>query len=150
MADPYAQISAALCTIINTEFDVENYVAVNDRLHESLGWDGTYIGVSPEGWRPRPRDRNSKETLALIQFYDKWEKEIDPAQRVDPTRITGFAARLEAAIQTQQASDPGTESVWFFDVNEVIFPLDPTGNKTRFHMLVRAFGQNNAILETIS
>jgi hypothetical protein len=146
MADAYATAAFALETIIKTEFMAEGFTVVHDRLHNSLGWKGTIIGLSPEVWRPNARNRLVRETRILVQFYDKYEKElIDPAEHVDPRRITGFAERFEQAVQRQQASVAGTPEVWYFDVDEVAFPNDPHDNKTRFHAVVLVRGQNSGI-----
>lgn len=149
-SDPYEQVAVALKTIIDTEFAPENVTAIHDRLHESLGTDAVWVGISPEGWRPKARDRNSLETFVLVQYYDLWDKEIDPTQQVNPILITNKASRFMRAVQSQQASDAGTADLWYFDVESVDFPNDPTGNKTRFHVIIRAHGQNHSILETMA
>lgn len=146
--DPYAVAATALKAIIDDEFSTESYTAIHDRLHESLGTRRTEIGISPLRWTPMPRNRNVRDTYIFVQFYDRWDKEIDPAQTVNPTRITGYAARFEEAVQRQQATDPGTGDVWYFDVDEVTFPEDPTGNKTRFEAVIHARGNNHGLLES--
>lgn len=150
MADPYEQVALALKTIIDTEFAPENVTAIHDRLHESLGVDAVWVGISPDSWRPKARDRNSLETYVLVQYYDIWDKEVNPEQQVNPIKITNLASRFMSAVQSQQANDPGTDDLWYFDVESVDFPNDPTGNKTRFHAVVRAHGQNHSILETMA
>ena len=150
MADPYEQVAVALKTIIDTEFAPENVSAIHDYLHGSLGTDAVWVGISPERWRPVPRDRNTLETYALVQYYDIWDKEIDPTQQVNPIKITNLAARFSQALQQQQAAVAGTEDVWYFDVEGIEFPNDPTDNKTRFHATVRAYGNNHSILESMA
>lgn len=146
MANAYETLATALKTIIDGEFAPEQFVAIHDRLHESVGHDRTAIGISPESWRPSSRNRNLKLTLSLVQFYGRYDLEIDPLQTVNPITITNYCERLERAINTQQASTPGSPEVWYFDVESVDFPQDPTGNKTRFHMVVLARGENSALV----
>lgn len=148
--DPYEQVALALKSIIDTEFAPQNVTAIHDRLHESLGTDRVEVGISPESWRPKARDRNSLETFVLVQYYDIWDKDIDPNQQVNPIVITNKASRFMRAVQNHQASAVGTADVWYFDVESIEFPNDPTGNKTRFHAIIRAHGQNHSILETIA
>ncbi len=146
MASAYETLATALKAIIDTEFTPEQFVAVHDRLHESLGSDRTVIGISPERWLPSPRNRNVKLTYLLVQFYNRYDLDIDPTQKVDPLVIADYAERLERAIQTQQASTPGSSEIWYFDVDSVDFPQDPTGNKSRFHMIVVGRGDNAALV----
>jgi hypothetical protein len=150
MPDSFAITATALQSIIETEFSDEGFKVQFDRLHESLGLNRVDIGVSPEEWYARGGDRNTKDTVVLVQFYDLWDKKVDPEQTVNPTRITGFADRFERAVQRQQIDFPGSTDVWYLNVDRVAFPNDPTGNKTRFHATVRATGDNHAILETMA
>ncbi len=147
MADSYALVSAALKTIIGTQFAAEGIVPLDDKLHESLGFDGTAVGISPISRAPNRRHQIIKETTVLVQFYGYWEKLVDPAQQVNPLTITGYADRFERAVETQQATSPGTTDVWYFVVEEITFLDDPTGNKTRFEAVVKAYGDNNALLQ---
>jgi len=146
MANGYETLATALKAIIDTEFAVEGFVAIHDRLHESVGHNRTAIGISPENWRPWTNDRNTKFTYLLVQFYHRYDLEIDPEQVVNPIVVTNYCERLERAIQTTQASTPGTSEVWYFDVDSVDFPQDPTGNKSRFHMIVLGRGNNAALV----
>lgn len=148
IVDPYAIAATAVKAIIDAEFEDEQYSAIHDDLHESLGTKRTEIGISPTRWAPMPRNANVRETFLQVQFYDRWDKQINPEQQVNPTRITGFAARFEEAVQRQQATDPGSGDVWNFDVLEIRFPRDPTGNKTRFEATIRARGNNHGLLES--
>lgn len=152
MADPttsaYLTVATALQQIIATEFTDEGFTAIRDNLHESLGRERTEIGIAPTEDYPRENNQIIKETYVEVRFYDLWTQEIDPATVVDPARITGFARRLEDAIFASHAADPGNDEIWFFSVVRTTFPNDPTGNKTRFHMTVKAFGNNPSLVET--
>lgn len=148
MASTYETVATALQQIIATEFSAEGFTAIRDNLHESLGRERVDIGIAPIEDYPRETNEIMEETYVEIRFYDLWTQEISPDTVVDPARITGFAQRLKDAIRVSQATDPGTGQVWFFNVRRTVYGNDPTGNKTRFHMTVRAFGNNPALVET--
>lgn len=145
----YSTVAAALQTIFNTEFLPEGFTMVKDNLHESLGRARTECGVAPVEDVVNQRNAIVQEALLEIRLYDLWTQEISPDTAVDPTRIAGFAERLRDALRRSNATDPGTGEVWYFDVRRTTYPNDPTGNKTRFHMTVRAFGNNAGLVETI-
>jgi hypothetical protein len=145
---PYLTIASALQQIIAVEFEDEGFTAIRDNLHESLGRTRTDIGIAPTEDYPREDIEVTQETYVEIRFYDLWTQEITPETVVDPARITGFAERLKKAIFASQATDPGTDEVWYFSVKRCTFPNDPTGNKTRFHMTIRAYGNNAGLVET--
>jgi hypothetical protein len=149
MADsPFEAVALGLQQIIATEFAAEGYTAILDNLHESLGAERTEIGIAPIEDYPRDNNELMQETYVEIKFYDLWTQEIDPTTIVDPTRITGYAERLKKAIRSSFAADPGTDQVWFFSVRRTKYPNDPTGNKTRFEMTIRAFGNNAGLTES--
>lgn len=144
--DPYEIISNALEAIITDEFEEERFPVVHDRLHESVGHSGTRIGISIEDQTPQLGNQLVLDTDVLIQFYGKWDKEIDPNQKVDPRKVSMYAHRLRTALSSRgvQASD----AIWFFNIMSTSYPSDPTGNKTRFELLVRAKGDNSGLRET--
>lgn len=128
------------------EFDDETYMIFNrDRLHESVGGDGRlYVAISPE------IDRDDRVELTMemtLQFYDAYSLEIDPTQTVDPSLITNKAERMRRALAAVRTT--GSEHLWFFDVINTRYPNDPTGNKSRFEMTIRARGNNSGLIETI-
>lgn len=145
VTSPSTQTRAALKTVIESEFSAENFTVLDDRLHESLGDKGVRIGTSPVREYPSSNNMNVLNSEILVQFYGKWRKEIDPTQQVDPSIIEGYAERFRRAVN---GADPKTEYVWFFNVLEISYPNDPTGNKTRFEARVLATGENSAIIET--
>ncbi len=145
---PYEVAAVAIKTVIDTTFSTEGYAASHDCLHESLGSVRTEIGISPLRIVTQPNNQAVEHTMLLIQFYDYWDKRIDPTQQVDPFRIAGYQHRLASALETAQAIVPGTHAVWYFVVQGTEFPRDPTGNKTRFEMTVKAYGDNAALLES--
>lgn len=146
--DPYQVVATGLKTIIDDEFEPEGVVAIHDNIHESLGVDRITVGIAPVRETPRTGSTLIQETWVEVRFYDLWEKRVDPAQTVNPFRITAFAHRFRQAIQNQRASYEGSPEIWYFDVTNIEYPNDPTGNKTRFVATIRAYGDNAALLET--
>lgn len=144
--DPYAIAANAVEQIINSEFADEQPEVLHDELHESLGQDGIYVGIAPVRAVPVPNNRVAQHTLLHVQFFDLWEKRVDPHMIVDPRRITDFAYRLQDAIR--RASVTANGNMWYFQWEGTEFPRDPVGNKTRFDMTIRAWGNNAALVET--
>lgn len=149
--DPYTIVAAALEQIVLSEFSELAPVPVkHDKIHEALGradLGGRVVGISPIEFA-RARDANVQETWAEVRFWNTWPKELKPTAEVDPRIITGYATRFQDALRVQQVTSGGTGHVWYFDVMRVRFPDDPTGNKSRFIADVRAFGNNQGIVET--
>lgn len=145
VTSPETQARQTLITVLQTEFAPEGFNVVSDRLHGSVGWNGTRIGVSPVQSVTMTRDNQVLMPELLVQFYGKWNKEINPDQQVDPAKIENFAERFRRALED---SDPRTTYVWFFRLRRINYPPDPTGNITRFEATVEAFGQNSALIET--
>lgn len=148
MPSPYSIASAGLATIITTEFADLAVVPRHDELHESLGEDGRYVGISIDerGDSPMTRNRAAQETWCKIQWFDQWIKEVDPHQEIDPRIIAERAHRLQQAIAAADLTYSG--DFWFFNWEGTTYPRDPVGNKTRFVMLVRAYSNNAGLLET--
>jgi hypothetical protein len=120
---------------------------LHDRIHDSLGWDAALIGISPQR-ETASNDRNVLHTLLEVRYFDLWDKEIDPTQTVDPRIITAKGEEFRSACRRVGANVPATAETWFFHVEEITYPLDPTGNNTRFIATVRAWGQNSGLIET--
>lgn len=145
----YETVATHLKAVIDTEFAPEGFTAILDKLHESLGRKRVDIGIAPVRERRYARDAYVRETWIEVRFYDLWTQEISPDTLVNPVRIATFAERFSRAIEAYNNTVVGTGSMWFFDVEEIDYPDDPTGNKTRFHASVRAYGNNPAIVETV-
>ena len=148
MASPFSVAALAIKTSFDLEFAPEGFVMIYDKLHESLGRERVEVGVAPTEDVVSERNGVVQETWLEIRFYGLWKQEISPTTQVDPTQITEYAERLRDALRRTRATDPGTDQVWYFDVRRTIYPDDPTGNKTRFHMLVRALGNNAGLVES--
>jgi hypothetical protein len=143
----FQQIAEAIIAVFNAEFAAEQITMIPDRLHESLGLERVDVGISPLEDYPNSGNAIMQETWVEIRFYDIWKKEISPNTQMNPYRITAFAERLKNALRVPAAT-PRTGQVWYFDVRRTQYPPDPTGNSTRFHMTIRAFGDNPALIET--
>lgn len=145
---PFETVATAVKAVFEAEFAAEGFIMIPDKLHEALGRYRVAVGIAPEEEGPNMRVRIMQETFIEVRFYDLWTDEIDPETQVNPFKITGYAERFRNALREAQAQDPGTGQVWYFDVDRVTYPDDPTGNKSRFHMRIRAFGNNANLVET--
>lgn len=146
MASAFETAATAIISIFNAEFAAEGFVMIPDRLHDSLGRYRVDVGISPDEERPMMRDRNTAEHYLTVQFFGLWTDEISPDTQVNPFKITGYAERFKTALR--DASVPSSGSLWYFDIDRLQFPDDPTGNKSRFVASIRAFGNNTGLIET--
>lgn len=141
---PMTTARAKLVDILSTEFAADNFQVLGDRLHKSLGIDGkTRIGVSPLDENPVSNNRLITPYRVFVQFYGAWKDVIDPTQIVDPTPLEDYAERFKQALI---GNDPDTNSTWFFRLDRLTYPEDPTGNMTRFEADVSCFGENTSLL----
>jgi hypothetical protein len=147
MASPYEDLAVAIETIIATEFAAEGIVPIHDNLHPSLGTKRVSVGIAPQYEVPQSNNMIVQETWLEVRFYDIWKKEITPETVVDPRKIAGYADRFRRAVKSARVT-AGNDQVWFFDVMRVDYPNDPNGNKSRFVATVRAFGNNDGLVET--
>lgn len=133
--------------IVEAEFTPENLHVRNDKLHDSLGNEGPIAGIYPE--REQPGDSGVHQNmLVVVQVFGRYELNIDPWQTVDPAKIEGWAWRLQRAFE--QGMGPGSEKVWYWNVADIGYPDDPTGNKTRFVMALMGFSPLASLVETQS
>jgi hypothetical protein len=147
----YEQIAADLKTIIDSCYTAEGWVGVHDELHESLGFDQTRIGIAQDERGDIVSSGNAlvQETWVVVRFQGKYDLKVDPLQSVDPRIVANYAERFRRAIQTANVPSYGTNQTWFYDIREIRYPRDPTGNKTRFFATIRAYGNNSGLVETI-
>lgn len=146
MAVPYHIAATALKQIIDTEFVDLAINTIHDYAHESLGGNGdAVVALSPNFEQAAPGQEVRLDQDILIQWYGHWDKEIDPTQQVDPFEITAIADRLRRKIESTTAT--ATSEVWYFKVLRIDYIKDPTGNKTRFHATIRAFGDNTGLIQ---
>lgn len=146
MADaPETVAREALQAVLEDVYAAEQFPVKDDYLDESLGEKGTVIAVSVERAVPRPGNTLVNEIQLKVQFYGKWVKKADPYQTVSGAPIEDRAHRFRTALRTR---DPRTDDVWYFSLDRIEYPRDPTGNKTRYEAYVTATGNNSALIET--
>lgn len=140
------ELRQKLKATLTTEFTAEGLAVEDDKLHESLGIERPIAGVFPEGERPHSSGIVAA-FLVSAQVFMRWDPQIDPAQKVDPALIEAWAWRLQRRIMTESKIN-GTY-VDYYVVNDLIYPDDPTGNKTRFVVSVTGYGTNPSLSETL-
>lgn len=144
MAAPETEFRNRIKTILETEFAADGLTVYHDRITSALAAEKTVAGVSPLRTEERDSDANTLETRVAVQVYKRFDPEIDPRQRVDPSIIEGWAERFRQACKSQLTV--GNPGAWYFRVVRITYPPDPTGNITRFEAEVLGFGPNTAIL----
>ena len=144
--DPYTIAAGAMKQIIDTEFTDLGIVAIHDELHEALGNDGPMVGIAPDRMAPAPNTRVAQHVDFHVQWFEFWEKVIEPGLEVDPRLITQIHDRLMRAVQ--RADVVANNDHWFIQWQGTDFPRDPVGNKTRFVASFRAWADNSALVET--
>jgi hypothetical protein len=145
---PFEVAATGIITAFNAEFQPEGFVMVPDKLHESRGKRRVDVAVSPLRDTLMANNSVVQETYLFVQFYDIWDERIDPDTQVNPFAITSYAERFRQAVQRSQVEYEGSSQVWYFDVQSIEYPDDPTSNKTRFEAQVRAYGNNAGLIET--
>lgn len=131
---------------LNAEFADLGLLFGDDKLDESIGWDGVYGAVYPEVEEFQQNHANVWDATLVIQFFGKWDKKIDPKQAVSPVYIEDKAERMKRALRAP--SHGTTKYLWYYNLIRIEYPDDPTGNKTRFEAVIVATGQNSAIINT--
>src|SRR4051794_7703978 len=114
-----------------------------DRLSDSLGANGPIAAIFPSSAEQFADDANVQESQFVVQAFQPWQKQIDPAMLVDPRPIANLAERFRRAARAN-SSYVGSAFDWYWTVSAVEYPPDPTGNITRFMALVVGFSQNAA------
>lgn len=146
MPSPYRIAAAGLEQIITTEFPDLAVVPTHDELHESLGVTGRVVGISIDRELPGMRNRVVQETYLRVQWFEQWEKDVDPTVVKDPRLIADIAFRLQVALGKATLTSSG--DFWYFNWMSTEYPRDPIGNKTRFIMTVCAYANNSQLVET--
>ncbi len=145
---PMSEMRANLISILEAEFATEGIKFADDKLHASLGTEGPVGAVYPEDEPEHAGVVVAQDLRATIQLFNRWDKQINPKQSVSPTVIEGYAYRLKRAIRNATEAT-GTSKVWSLRVTSVVYPDDPTGNKTRLVAGVVGIGQNPATTNTL-
>lgn len=145
MAAPETDARNALIALLAAEFSAEQFPIKDDKLNRSLGSKGTIMAVYPERTVSSTRDRYVNEMSLVVQFYGRYDLRVDPQQTVSPSKVEAFADRFRNALRTRNP-DPNSPGVWYFTLERIEYPDDPTGNKTRFEAHLTARGNNGALL----
>lgn len=122
----------------------EEWTIFDGKMHASLGADYQCAAVAPEEDRVHPGNQMVLHPVAFVQVFLRWEKVVDNQRVVDPAPIETLADQFRDALQSRQ--DPGVDDLWFFKVERLWYPDDPTGQKTRFHAFVQGDADNNSVL----
>lgn len=149
MAAPETLARQALIAMLAAEFAAEQFPIRDDKLHGSIGQTGTVLGVYPERSVPQGNDAYINQMMIGVQFYGKYDLKVDPEQSVSPATVETYADRFRTALRTRNP-DVNTGAVWFFKLERIEFPDDPTGNRTRFEASLTAFGNNGALISETS
>lgn len=136
----------ALMAIADAEFAPEGFVTEDDWLHPSLGHEGTRLACYPEAQAFSRSEALVMDTEIHFQFFDYYDRQIDPEQAVSPVQIEQYAERFIRALQRNNS--PSTDHLWYFNLVDIEYPRDPTGNKTRFVARIVAKSGDPSIIET--
>ena len=145
MAAPITELRAAVKAALTTEFAAEIPAAsiYNDKMHPAM--PGPRAAVYPAN-ETVGEAGIVMSMFVIVQVFGRWDPEIDPAQKVDPALIEGWAWRWQRRCRT--ASHTNTAHVYWFNVAQIEYPPDPTDNITRFHCLIEGFEPNAQLMET--
>lgn len=148
---PETALRQALIDELTTEFAAEGFEFKDDKLHGAIKLEpGQAVGgVYPERAAARPNQTIVQETYVIVQLFGYWKREISPETVASPTQVEEWAERIRRRTHLAQANTPGQANRWFYEVQEVRYPPDPTGNITRLSATVRAFSDNTAVVETV-
>jgi hypothetical protein len=149
MTSAYTQAADQLKVVLDACYADLGIVCEHDDIHESLGFQGVArLGVAPDERGDIVRGNNMlvQETWIEVKFFGAYRLDVDPNQAVDPRAITVLAERFRDALRN--SNQVVTGDMWYYDLMQIRYPRDPTGNKTRFVATLRAFGNNAALVET--
>lgn len=136
----------ALIAHLEEVFSSEKFPVLSDKLHGSVGYTGTQIGVYPLRATPWRSDVYVLDVELVVQFYGEYNLEVDPTQTVDPTTVEECAERFRRSMR--ENLDPGTDEVWYFQLKDLKYTPDPTGNISRFDAVLVARCRNAEYVET--
>lgn len=145
MTPPETLARQALISMLEAEFAAEGYPVKDDKLHGSVGAWGPVIAVYPDRSMTSGANAFVNEMRLVVQFYDAFERKVDPNQEVSPSIIEGYADRFRNALRTRNP-DPNVGAAWYFMLDQIVFPPDPTGNITRFEAHLTVRGNNGALI----
>jgi hypothetical protein len=135
---------ARIKSVFETEFAAESWTVTYDKLTRAAGKDGaTEIAVSPE--EAREKDGAVIQLLipCTLQLYMAFDATPDEHISIDPNIIVGYGDRLRRAFHGANSSGT-TDDMWSLRVRRIIYPDDPTGNKTRLEAQIEGTALNPA------
>lgn len=143
-AAPETLLAARVKSVFATEFAPESWTVKDDRLLRANGKDGVAMAaVSPDSTVEDSRNANVLVVSVTVQLYLAFDPEPDDSLVIDPNVIVGYADRFRRAIG---ANDNGNQTdFWYLRMPRITYPLDPTGNKTRFEATVESRCDNPGI-----
>lgn len=146
MAVPETLVLTAVKELTEAIYTPEGWTVNFDKLPRSTGHDApeAALAVYPEAATPDPRHRVMLVIPCVLQVYLPYEARVDEGQQVDPTTIAGYADRLRRGFATGQGA--GNSDLWYLRIDNITYPDDPTGNKTRFEAQITGRGDNTAEL----
>lgn len=149
MASPMTAARARVKEIVEAVYSTEGWTAGDDRFGRSKGkdlaTDQAAISVTPDYERERPAKAYLLDLGITVQFYLGFAAEPDENIERDSTVIEGYADRFRAAFAGAGARvDDG--DAWYLRLTSIEYPVDPTGNKTRFEALITGEATNRAAL----
>jgi hypothetical protein len=141
MPSPATTVRNHVATVAGAALGV---TVINDRLGRSAGKDGADVAaVFPESEGQKDGNINVLVVEVILAYHMAYEAE-PKSMTVDPSVIEAKADLVRRAFQTQSIG--GVDDFWNLNLTEIIYPDDPTGNKTRFEARFRAFAHNPAAL----
>jgi hypothetical protein len=144
---PETAARGRLIALLTKEFEPEGLTIKSDRLHESLGREGALGGVFPAATAEARGQAIVLESVVHVQLFRKWSAEVDPKQAVDPAAIEEWAERLRRAVRVDNKT-PGNAHLWYYVVQKIDYPPDPSGNISRLQATLLARSQNPGVVET--
>ena len=144
MSVPETLLTTRVKSVFATEFAPEGWTLADDRLLRAAGKDGvTEAGVSPDSTIEDGRNANMLVVTCTVQLYLPFNPDPDEHYVVDPTSIVTYADRFRRAIG---ANDNGNVTdFWYLRMPRILYPVDPTGNKSRFEATVEGRCDNPGI-----
>jgi len=149
MAAPETAARNAVKALIAAVYAAEDWEAGDDKFGRSKGMgephDVASISVTPDSSRERPGKAWLLDINITVQFYLGYDAEPDETIQRDSTIIEGYAARLRDAFAGGGAT-VDQDDAWYLRLTGIEYPVDPTGNKTRYEAQITAEGLNRAAM----
>ncbi len=143
MTTPPEQAAAtAVKSIFATTFSSEGWTLADDRLLRAAGKDATQSAIYPVIAQEKSSQVQELIVTLTVQLYLKFDPEPNEDYVVDPNVIIGYADRFRRAFQGNSTGT--TNDMWWMRFTGVTYPVDPTGNVSRFEATIEAHCSNPA------